>query len=215
MSNKLSMTLSLVIILAAVLAGVLLWNQLPQQMASHWNDADQVNGYMGKFWGIFMVPVMMAGLTLLFFAIPSIDPLRQNIRDFRGLFNIFIVLFNVFLAYVYALTLAWNMGHTGFHMSLMIVPPIGLLFILIGLGLRKAKRNYFIGIRTPWTLSSDEVWEKTHKLGGLLFAAAGVVTLLGIAFPKQSFFLLILSIVAASLISVIYSYLLYRHLENK
>lgn len=210
MSTKTAIIVSALLIIVITLAGLLLWNSFPDQMASHWNEQDQVDGYMSKFWGVFMVPLLMAGLTLLFLAIPHIDPLKKNIADFRGVFNIFIVLFNVFMAFIHALTLAWNLGHTGFRMSIVMLPAMGLLFIFIGFLIRKAKRNFFIGIRTPWTLSSDRVWDETHRLGSKLFIAAGVVTFIGILFPDQAFILLMVSVIAASLISVLYSYLVWR-----
>ncbi len=215
MSTKTSIILSAVLILIVILAGVFLWSRLPDPMASHWNDADQVDGYMGKFWGTFLLPVMMIGLTLLFLAIPSIDPLKKNIADFRGWFNVFIVLFNLFMAFVHGLTLAWNLGHTGIRMSVATIPAMGLLFILIGLMIRKAKRNYFIGIRTPWTLANDVVWEKTHRLGSKLFIAAGILTLLALFFPDKAFVILMVSILGASLIAVVYSYLVFRQEEKK
>ena len=215
MSTKTSIILSAVLILVVILAGVFLWSRLPDPMASHWNDADQVDGYMGKFWGTFLLPVMMIGLTLLFLAIPSIDPLKKNIADFRGWFNVFIVLFNLFMAFVHGLTLAWNLGHTGIRMSVAMVPAMGLLFILIGLMIRKAKRNYFIGIRTPWTLANDVVWEKTHLLGSKLFIAAGILTLLSLLFPDKAFVILMVSVLGASLIAVVYSYLVFRQEEKK
>lgn len=215
MSTKTSIILSAVLILIVILAGVFLWSRLPDPMASHWNEADQVDGYMGKFWGAFLLPVMMIGLTLLFLAIPSIDPLKKNIADFRGWFNVFIVLFNLFMAFVHGLTLAWNLGHTGIRMSVAMVPAMGLLFILIGLMIRKAKRNYFIGIRTPWTLANDVVWEKTHRLGSKLFIAAGILTLLSLLFPDKAFVILMVSVLGASLIAVVYSYLVFRQEEKK
>jgi len=215
MSTKTSIILSAVLILIVILAGVFLWSRLPDPMASHWNETDQVDGYMGKFWGTFLLPGMMIGLTLLFLAIPSIDPLKKNIADFRGWFNLFIVLFNLFMAFVHGLTLAWNLGHTGIRMSVAMLPAMGLLFILIGLMIRKAKRNYFIGIRTPWTLANDVVWEKTHRLGSKLFIAAGILTLLSLLFPDKTFVILMVSILGASLIAVVYSYLVFRQEEKK
>ena len=215
MSTKTTVIISTVLILLVILAGVILWSRLPDPMASHWNEADQVDGYMGKLWGTFMVPAMMIGLTLLFLAIPSIDPLKKNIADFRGWFNMFIVLFNLFMAFVHGLTLAWNLGHTGLRMSVAMVPAIGLLFILIGLFMRKAKRNYFIGIRTPWTLANDTVWEMTHKLGGKLYITAGVLTMLSLLFPEKAIVILMVSILGASFISILYSYLVFRQEEKK
>lgn len=215
MSTKNAIIISAVLILIVILAGVFLWSRLPDPMASHWNEADQVDGYMSKFWGAFMVPAMMIGLTLLFLAIPLIDPLKKNINEFRGWFNIIIVLFNVFMAFVHSLTLAWNLGHTGFRMSSAMLPAVGLLFVALGLMMRNAKRNYFIGIRTPWTLANDVVWEKTHKLGSVLFIAAGVLSILAMFFPGQAIYILMISILSATMIAIIYSYLAFRQEEKK
>ncbi len=215
MSTKTAVILSVALIVTVILAGVILWSQLPETMASHWNEQDQVDGYMGKFWGTFLVPLMMTGLTLLMLAVPLIDPLKKNIAEFRGYFNIFIIMMNVFMLFVHSLTLAWNLGYTGIRMSVAIIPAMGLLFILIGLFLRKAKRNYFIGIRTPWTLANDVVWEKTHKLGGVLFVIAGILTLLSMLVPDKAFILLMVAILGATMISVVYSYLVFRQEEKK
>ena len=215
MSTKTTIIISAVLILIVLLAGVFLWSRLPESMASHWNEVDRVDGYMGKFWGTFMVPAMMIGLTLLFLAIPAIDPLKKNISEFRGWFNIIIVGFNLFMAFIHGLTLAWNLGFTGFRMSSAMLPAMGLLFIGLGLMMRNAKRNYFIGIRTPWTLANDVVWEKTHKLGSKLFIAAGILSLLALVFPDQAIFILMVSIFGAAGIAIVYSYLAFRQEEKK
>lgn len=215
MSTKLTVILSSILILAMLLAGVVLLNQMPEQIASHWNAQDQVDGYVSRFWGLFMVPLMSLGLALIFLAIPSIDPLKKNISQFRGYFNAFVVLFLVFMAYVHGLTLWWNLGHTNFKFSGALLPAMGLLFIFVGIMIRNAKRNYFIGIRTPWTLSSDTVWERTHRLGSTLFIAAGVITLLCAFVPGQAFVVMMTSILAAALIPIIYSYLLWRREEKE
>lgn len=215
MSIKTSLVISAVLILIVILAGVFLWSRLPDPMASHWNEMDQVDGYMSRFWGVFMLPLMMIGITLLFWAIPSIDPLKKNIAEFRGWFNLIIVFFNLFMAFVHGLTLAWNLGLTGFSMGTAMVPAIGILFILMGLMVRKAKRNYFIGIRTPWTLASDSVWLKTHRLGGILFIASGLICFLGIFFPGKAFLLLIVPVLVFSVFLVIYSYIIFRKEETK
>jgi uncharacterized membrane protein len=97
-------------IAAATLAGSLLWNRLPDPMASHWNINDQVDGYTSKFWGVFLVPLITLGMFLIFLVIPAIDPLRANILLFREAFNLFIVLMVAFMIYVYGLSLAWNLG---------------------------------------------------------------------------------------------------------
>jgi len=198
-------------IIAATFAGLLLWNRLPEQMASHWNINDQVDGYMPRFWGVFMLPLISLGMLLLFLVIPNIDPLKVNIAQFREAFNLFIMLITGFMLYLYALTLLWSLGYTTFGMSRAMLPALGLLFIFIGTMLRKAKRNFFIGIRTPWTLSSDKVWDETHRLGAILFMISGVLAFIGAFFGgTTAFWLFFAPLMGSAIFLVIYSYILYK-----
>jgi len=94
---------------------------------------------------------------------------------------------------------------------LALIPAIGFLFIYIGLILKHLKQNWFIGIRTPWSLSNEKVWNKTHKLGSKLFVISGIITLAGILFPPTFMILFILvPILASSIWLIVYSYLIYR-----
>lgn len=215
MNTRTTTIIVLVLIAGATVAGLLLWNQLPEQMASHWNINDQVDGYMSKFWGVFMMPLITLGLFLLFLIIPNIDPLKANIAKFREAFNLFLVLFAAFMLYIHGLTLAWNLGHTGFKMSTSMLPAMGLLFIFIGFMLRKAKRNFFIGIRTPWTLSSETVWDKTHQLGAILFMASGVLAIIGGFFGGvAAIWFFLVPLVGSTIFLLVYSYMLYQRETN-
>ncbi|NWG33381.1 MAG: SdpI family protein [Chloroflexi bacterium] len=203
---------SLVLILAATLAGILLWNRLPDPMPSHWNAAGEIDGYMPKFWGVFLMPIVTLALLGLFLVIPHIDPLKANIAKFIGTFNVFIVAFVAYMLYIYALTLSAALG-VPFNMTVMLLPVVGLLFIGVGYMMGKAKRNFFIGIRTPWTLSSETVWDETHKLGSKLFMLAGVVTIVSAFLGESGVWLLIAAIFIAAFIPILYSYILWRR-EN-
>src|SRR5215213_7928680 len=188
MNTRTTTIVVLLMIVAATMAGMALWNQLPDQMASHWGPNDQVDGYEPKFWGVFLMPLITLVMLVLFLVIPSIDPLKANIAQFRGVFNLFISLIVVFMLYVYALSLRWNLGYTNFGMSKAMLPAMGILFFFIGYMLRKAKRNFFIGIRTPWTLASDRVWDETHRIGSVLFMISGVFAFLGSFFGGTTAF---------------------------
>ncbi len=210
MSTRTTIVIVLVLLLASAFAGVLLWNHLPDPMASHWGVNDQVNGTMPRFWGVFLMPLISLGIFLLFLVLPAIDPLKANIDKFRGIFNLFIIFMMLFMVYVYGLSLAWNLGMTQFKMSALLLPAMGLLFILIGFVIRKAKRNFFIGIRTPWTLSSDKVWDETHRLGSWLFVGSGVMAILGSFFGGlTAFWFVFVPLIGSTVFLVIYSYLLY------
>lgn len=211
MSTKTTLIISTILIVIAIIAGVVLWKQLPDQMASHWNANDEVNGYISKTWGVFLMPLVTLGMLALFLIVPSIDPLKANIAKFRESFNLFIVLIIAFMLYIHGLTLAWSLGFTNFRMSTAMLPFMGVLFIAVGFMLRKAKRNFFIGIRTPWTLSSDSVWDKTHQLGSILFMASGVLAIIGGFFGGMTaFWFIFVPLIGSSLFLVVYSYVLYR-----
>jgi uncharacterized membrane protein len=211
MTTRTTTIIVLILIAAATIAGLLLWDRFPEQMASHWNENDQVDGYMPKFWGVFLMPLVTLGMFLLFLVIPNIDPLKANIAQFRDTFNLFVTFIIGFMIYVHALTLLWNLGYTNFKLSQAMLPAMGLLFIVIGSLLRKAKRNFFIGIRTPWTLSSDYVWDKTHQLGAVLFTVSGVLAVIGGFFGGMiAFWFLFVPMIGSTVFVLIYSYVLYQ-----
>jgi len=211
MSTRTTTIVVLIMIVAATLAGLLLWNRLPDLMASHWGPNDEVNGYLSKFWGVFLMPLITLGMFLLFLLIPNIDPLKANIAQFRDVFNLFIALIVAFMGYIHFLTLRWNLGYTNFEMSKAMLPALGILFFFVGYMLRKAKRNFFIGIRTPWTLSSDKVWDETHRLGAVLFMVSGVLAFVGSFFGGMiAFWILLVPLIGSTLITLVYSYVLYQ-----
>jgi len=199
------------IILISFVIGFYFYSQMPDKIASHWNAQDQVDGYMPKFWGLFLMPVISIGLLLLFMLIPKIDPLKKNIEKFRKYYNWFVLLIIIFLFYIYLLTVLWNIGFR-FAMSQMMLPSLGILFYYIGILLENAKRNWFIGIRTPWTLSSDKVWDKTHKIGSKLFKIIGVIAFLGIFFQKYSIWFILVPILLVAVYLIVYSYFEYQKL---
>lgn len=201
--------LSSIIILIAFITSIYLFPQMPDRVASHWNSKGEVDDYMSKFWGLFLMPIISVVLLLLFIFIPKIDPLKANIKKFRKHYNWFILLFIIFLFYIYLLTIFWNLGYK-FNMSTMIIPAFGILFYYIGVLTENAKRNWFIGIRTPWTMSSDKVWNKTHKLGGKLFKIAGVIAFLGIFFQKYAIYIFLIPVLFAAIYPAAYSYFEYK-----
>jgi uncharacterized membrane protein len=212
MKTKTTIILVLALIAIGLVAGLLLWNQLPEQMASHWNVNDEADGFTTKFWGVFLMPLVTLGMFGLFIVLPNIDPLKANIEQFRGAFNLFIVLIIGFMLYVHAITLVWNLGYQNFRFSMALLPAFGALFFFIGYMFKQAKRNFFIGIRTPWTLSSDSVWDKTHQLGGNLFMLIGVLAFAGSFFGGlTAFWLFFVPLMVSVLFLVIYSYILYRN----
>ncbi len=210
--KKINIIILLVIAISFV-SGVYLYSIMPDEMASHWNTQGEVDGYMTKFWGLFLMPFVSLAVFLLFLLIPKIDPLKKNIEKFREYFDWFIFLIVVFLLYIHSLSIFWNLGHS-FNFSKMMIPALAVLFFAIGIILKKAKRNWFFGIRTPWTLSNDIVWEKTHQMGSRLFKLAAIIILIAIFSPKYSIWMILVPIIAITLYLIVYSYLEYRQLKK-
>ena len=204
---------ALALIAISFIIAIWFYSAMPEQMASHWNSAGEVDGHMSKFWGLLLMPIISSAMLLLFLAIPRIDPLKRNIKKFMKYYDWFIFLIIVFMLYIYALTISWNLGYK-FNMTLMILPALGILFIYLGFLTEHAKRNWFIGIRTPWTLSSEKVWNKTHKLGGKMFKIAGVIALFGVVFQKYAMWLILIPVLIAGLYPAIYSYFAYQKLKK-
>lgn len=213
MKLRKSEIISLLIIMISFIIGISFYSLLPDKVASHWNARGEVDGYMSKFGGLFLMPVISLVLLLLFIIIPKIDPLKHNIEKFRKYFDGFIVLMMLFLFYLYILTILWNIG-VRFNFVHLLVPIFSIFFYYCGILIQKAQRNWFIGIRTPWTLSNEQVWNKTHKIGGILFKIAGIISLIGILLTEYALFFVICPVILASLFPVIYSYFAYQKLTK-
>jgi uncharacterized membrane protein len=194
--------------------GIYLYPDLPPRMAAHWNSQGLVDGYMPKFWALFLLPLISITVFLLLIFLPRLDPLKHNIEKFRKQYETFIVFLVIFLFYLHLLTLLFNLGIT-FNMVQAMAPGFAILFYCAGMLMENAKQNWFIGIRTPWTLSSEEVWNKTHKLGSKLFKAAGIIMLFGIILPKYAIWLMLVPIISVTLYLFIYSYMEYKKIRKK
>lgn len=184
---------------------------LPNQIASHWNTVGEADGYMDKFIGTFLLPIIMTVLLGLYTIVPKVDPLKENIESFRAYYNGFWIFFFIFFAYIFGLTLAWNLGYS-FNLITAMTPAFSLMLYTVGVLVENAKRNWFVGIRTPWTLSSDTVWQKTHQLGGKLFKVAALLPLIALFTKDESLIVgsLSASALIAGLIPIVYSYFVYR-----
>ncbi len=201
-----------VIFLIAILA----YPQMPDPMPTHWNAAGVPNGYGSRLVGVFLVPAMTLGIYLLFLVLPMIDPRRANYDRFADTYRFFRTLFIFFMLFVQVITLAavYRPGYT-LNSSLMYL-AMGFLFAALGNYMPRVRSNWFVGIRTPWTLSSEEVWRATHRLGGRLMVVAGIlVALSALVWPEGSLVILMAGALAMSVIPIAYSFILYRRLKSE
>ena len=197
------------LVLLSFMVSLYFYPLMPEKMAIHWNIQGQVDGYASKFVALFILPFLFTGIVLLFITIPKIDPLKENIEKFRKYYDGFVILFSAFMVFIHLYVISWNMG---IRISPNMVLPIGLglLFFYCGILCENAKRNWFIGIRTPWTLSSEKVWERTHKVGGRLFKACGVISIVGLLFPSHVAYFILIPVMFAATFLIVFSYFAYQ-----
>lgn len=200
---------ALVVIILTTAVTVAVYPLMPDVVASHWNAAGEVNGMMPKFWGLLLVPVLMAVFSALFLVLPRIDPLRENYQKFQDYYDGFILVFAVFFFVIQLQIILWGLG---VPVSPNLVMPfmIGILFIYIGFLLEHAEPNWFVGIRTPWTLSSTSVWKKTHAMGATLFKLAGVLCMIGILAGTYAWLFILVPVMTVAVFSVVYSYVVFK-----
>jgi uncharacterized membrane protein len=155
------------------------WTQLPAdaQVPIHWDIDGEPNGFASKTVGLLLLPLITAGVAALFWVIPSIEPRRANILRSAKAYTAIWIGVVLLLAVVDLVAVAAAMG-SGLNVSTIVPIGVGALFIVIGNYLPKVRPNYMVGIRTPWTLTSDLSWDRTHRIGGRLFVVEGIVFIL-------------------------------------
>ncbi len=208
-------SLSLLAILVAFILSVVFYSQLPDPMPIHWNSTGQVDDYAPRFIGAFLLPIIMIGTYILLLVVPRIDPRQENIKRFNETYILLRHGILVFMAYIHAVVFYAVLSNQDNLVGGFVIGGVGILFMVIGNYMPRMRSNWFMGIRTPWTLSSDSVWRKTHRLGGKLFVLAGLIMLFA-AFlrPEFTVIAIFLSVLLASLVPIIYSYFLYKQEQS-
>ncbi|MEI7620000.1 MAG: SdpI family protein [Candidatus Falkowbacteria bacterium] len=205
----------LVFITATVATVLCFYNNLPEKVASHWNFAGQVDGWSSNtFHGIFF-PLLIISLYALLLILPMVDPHKENYQKFLGTYHIFKGLIIATLFTVYLSATIFNLGYN-INVGVIVATTIGIFMMIMGFYLRDIKENWFIGIKTPWTLSSTEVWEKTHKFGSWLFMFFGLVIIATPHLPAAlAIPLFIIGILGVTLGTFLYSYIIFKKLGKK
>ena len=193
------------IILLPVVVGLLLWNQLPAQMPSHWNADGEIDGWSSKAFVVFGLPCILLAAQWLCILGTAADPKKNNHPE--KILHLVLWIIPVLGVLLSTITYAVALGKT-VQMEVIMPVFIGILFMIIGNYLPKCKQNYTIGIKIPWTLHSEENWNKTHRLAGRVWMVCGLLMILtGFFGVLWMFFVLAFLMV---LVPLVYSYLLYR-----
>jgi uncharacterized membrane protein len=208
-----SLWLSVIFLLSLLAAFVWLRPQMPALVATHWNAQGQINGYMTPIYAVGTPMVMIAFLALLTWLLPRISPRRYEIQPFASAFGAVMLAAQAFV-WVAAFGVLLNAAGYPVRMPLLCMISLGALLMVIGNYMGKLRQNFFAGIRTPWTLASKTVWERTHRLSGWIFVLAGLAIIL-IALVHAPFWLMFCVVAVAVLIPYVYSYVVYRRVEQR
>lgn len=202
--------LPLLFIAVTLAISAFLYDRLPDRIPSHWNIRGDVDGYTSRVLGTFLMPLIALALWAFLRLIPRLDPRRENYEKFRGTYDLLIAGLVAFLCVMHLGILGFSLG-LPIAVDRVIFGSVALLLILLGNFLPRARPNWFVGIRTPWTLSSDRVWERTHRVGGYAFALGGVLMLATLVMAPA--YLMYVTIAVAGGVSVFvlaYSYFIWR-----
>lgn len=207
-----AVSIALILIIIQFTVAIYLYPVMPDRIAIHWNLYGEADGYGSKLVGLFLIPVIEAVLIPLFLILPRIDPKATS--RLIDTYEWFIMVFTLYMFYVFGLSVAWNLGYR-FDFLRLLAPMFGILFYGIGEVLSSVEMNWFLGIRTPWTMSNQEVWDDTHRLGGRLFKISGLLAFIGIFFGGWiSLVLSLLPVMLSGLYVVLYSYMRYKQLAH-
>jgi uncharacterized membrane protein len=204
------------LVVAALAAGVSAWaySRLPAMVATHWNLQGRPDGYSSRFWAAAVMPLVTIGLTGLFNVLPKVDPKRDNYARFLDSYWLIANAVLAFTGLAHVLILANGLGYT-VQVDRLVPVGVGLLFAFLGNYLTRVEPNWFIGVRTPWTLSSDAVWRKVHRTAGGLFVIAGVVIAAAAFAPRRTFASVFVAAVAlAAGIPIVQSYILWKREQH-
>lgn len=210
--------LGAIAVILATLAGTLVaYPSLPSTVPIHWDAQGQVNGW-GPKWSLFLYgPGLMLFIVLTFSALPWLSPKKFEVDSFRATYLYIMIVIVAMLAYCHLLILMSALGSFGgipLDVSRAVEGGVCLLIALLGNVLGKVRRNFYVGVRTPWTIASEQVWNATHRIAAKAFFAAGLLGLIAVVL-RAPFWLPITAVLIGALIPVLYSLIFYKQLERR
>ena len=195
---------------AALVFSAAVYSRLPEQVPTHFNLAGEPDDWTGRFWATFMMPVMGILIYLMFHLFPRISPRRANLERFEDTYWLIANATIGFLAALHVLVLGRALGWPIDITSAMLL-GVGAMFMVIGNVLPRTRSNWWIGIRTPWTMESESVWRATHRLAGKTFMIGGAITIIGALLPADIRpWVAMGALGIGGFIPVVYSYLVWR-----
>jgi uncharacterized membrane protein len=205
--------IGIALIIACFAAAAILYPYMPSRVPVHWNIHGKVNGYGGKWMLLVLIPGIMLLMMGLMVAIPRLSPRDFEVESFHSTHLYSMVVVMAFMAFVHALVL-WAAVSGPININKAIMGGACLLIALLGNVTGKFRRNFFIGIRTPWTLANEHVWYATHRLGAKTMVGGGIIGLIG-ALAGESPLLCLAPVLVGALVPAIYSLVYYKQLERR
>ncbi len=211
--NKKKLIMTSIIILLPMIAGLILWNTLPDKVPTHWNASGEVDGWSSKAFAVFGLPGFLFAVHWLCVLATGADPKKKNIEG--KVFNIVFWTCPVISVLMAALCYGTALG-ASFKTDKIMLVLVGIMFIVIGNYLPKCKQSYTVGIKLPWTLHDEENWNLTHRMAGKLWVASGFIMLLCMLLPTNVMIVAMIAVLLVStVVPAVYSYRLYRQKEKK
>lgn len=203
--------LGLILLVLAMTA--IAYPRLPASVPTHWDARGNINGWSDKSKLFIVEPAIMSGILVLFWSLPWLSPKRFEVDSFRTTYLFIMLLILATLGYVHALILASGLS---WHIDIAraVEGGVCVLISLLGNVLGKVRRNFYVGIRTPWTIANEHVWNATHRFAAKTFFAAGVIGMIAVI-SRAPFWIPVAVILAAALIPAIYSLAFYKQLERR
>ena len=206
--NKWQLIISSVIILLPIVAGLLIWNYLPEQIATHWGVDNGPDRWSSKSFAVFGMPLMLLAVHWICIFFTSRDP--KNKEQSSKVFNMVLWITPIISLIVCGCSYAFALGND-VNIGMIARVLIGIMFVIIGNYMPKCKQNYTIGIKVPWTLQNEENWNKTHRFAGRLWVVGGLLILATLFVPMEYFiYVFFLLILLMAFAPMIYSYVYYR-----
>ena len=201
----------LILLIVSFIGGAYFYPSLPRMLPSHWGFNGQVDGYSSKELIAFGFPAIALAMYVMMLIIPLIDPKKKNYDLFKGAYYVIRTIIVVFFLLMFWCIIIFGLGYK-INIEKIVVISIGVLFMILGNYMGRIRQNYFVGIKTPWTLNNEEIWTKTHRLAGKLWVIAGLVMIITIFINSVLTFSIM---IALMLYPVFYSYLLHVKMQKK
>ena len=191
---------------------IMYWDKFPDRIATHFDMSGTPNDYSGKAFGVFLMPVINIGMYFLFLALPLIDPKRKNYGLFSDKYRIIRIVLHVFFTFGFFVNSFYALGYH-FNFSLLVIYGIMGMFLVLGNYMGNIRPNYFIGVRTPWTLANEEVWTKTHRLTAKVWVITTLIMMAIFPLLPNSEYTFMTYVAVISLVPIIYSFVIFKKLK--